>query len=113
MLSAKIAITAVSAGILTAASNSAVDSFFQIFVRNKYIANLREIINQCLASAFTYGLFLGVIFYAFTYNLSQPVRWIVIYSILLPVSTILSNSLVFGYSKMFAQKQDKEVAGDS
>lgn len=112
MLSATIVITAVSAGILTAASVSAINSFFETVVRKKYIANLKIIISQCLASGFTSGLLLGIIFYAFTYTESKPIRMIVIYSVLLAISTILSNSLVFGYSKLFSKKQDKEIAGD-
>ncbi len=112
MLSAKIAITAVSAGILSAASISAIDNFFAIVVKKKYSANFREVIKQCLASGFTYGIFLGVIFYGFNYNEPQPIRMIIIYSSLLTFSTILSNSLVFGYSKLFSKKRD-EVTGDS
>jgi hypothetical protein len=68
MLSTRIAITAVSAGILSAASVSAIDSFFMTVIKKKYSANFREIIKQCLISGFTYGLFLGVIFYGFNYN---------------------------------------------
>lgn len=112
MLSAKIAIAAVSAGIVSGASISAIDSFFAIVVRKRYSANFREIIKQCLVSGVIYGFFLGLIFYAFNYNQSKPIQLIVIYSVALIVSTILSNSLVFGYSKAFSKKQD-EVAGDS
>ena len=112
MLSAKIAVTAASAGILSAASVSLIDSFFATVVRKRYSANLRLILKQCLVSGFTYGLFLGVIFYGFNYADPKPIKMIVIYSALLPFSTILSNSLVFGYSKLFSQQQDTEVAGD-
>lgn len=112
MLSAKIAIAAVSAGIVTGASINAIDSFFAIVVRKRYSANFREIIKQSLISGFTYGVFLGVIFYAFNYKEQQPIRMIFIYSSLLAFSTVLSNLLVFGYSKLFSKKQD-EVAGDS
>jgi len=113
MLSTKIAITAVSAGILSAAFVSAIDSFFGVVIRKRYSANFREIIKQCLISGFTYGLFLGVIFYAFNYADPDPIKMIAIYSGLLIISTILSNLVVFGYSKLFYKKQDKEVAGDS
>ncbi|AFY54462.1 hypothetical protein Riv7116_1922 [Rivularia sp. PCC 7116] len=113
VLSAKIVITAASAGIFSAASVSAIDSFFAIVVRKKNIASFREIIKQCLISGFTYGLLLGVIFYGFNYAESKPIQMIVIYSALLIVSTILSNSLVFGYSKLFSKKPDSEVAGDN
>ena len=112
MLSAKIVITAVSAGILSAASVSAIDSFFAVVVRKRYSANLREIIKQCLISGFTYGLFLGVIYYAFNYADPKPIQMIVIYSALLIISTVLSNLIVFGYSKLFSKQQDK-VTGDS
>lgn len=112
MLSAKIAIAAVSSGIVTGASISAIDNFFAIVVRKRYSANFREVIKQCLVSGFTYGIFLGVIFYAFNYNQSKPIQLIVFYSVVLIVSTILSNSLVFGYSKLFSKKRD-EVTGDS
>lgn len=112
MLSAKIAITAVSAGIFSAASVRAIDSLFETVVKKRYIANFKTIAKQCLLSGFTYGLFLGVIFYAFNYADSKPIQMIVIYSSLLIVSTILSNSLVFGYSKLFSKKQDEEVVGD-
>ncbi len=112
MLSAKIAIAAVSSGIVTGASISAIDNFFAIVVRKRYSANFREVIKQCLASGFTYGIFLSVIFYGFNYNEPQPIRMIIIYSSLLTFSTVLSNLLVFGYSKLFSKKQD-EVTGDS
>ncbi|MEM6404171.1 MAG: hypothetical protein AAF757_28760 [Cyanobacteria bacterium P01_D01_bin.116] len=112
MLSAKIVITAVSAGILSAASVSAIDSFFAVVVRKRYSANLREIIKQCLISGFTYGLFLGVIYYAFNYADPKSIQMIVIYSALLIISTVLSNLIVFGYSKLFSKQQDK-VTGDS
>lgn len=112
MLSAKIAITAVSAGFFSAASVRAIDSLFETIVKKRYIANFKTIAKQCLLSGFTYGLFLGVIFYAFNYADSKPIQMIVIYSSLLIVSTILSNSLVFGYSKLFPQKQDEEVVSD-
>ncbi|MGD1912185.1 MAG: hypothetical protein ACFB2X_15410 [Rivularia sp. (in: cyanobacteria)] len=112
MLSAKIAITALCAGILTAASVSAIDSYFATVVRKKYAVNLRKIINQCLFSGFTYGLFLAVIFYAFTSTESKPIKMILIYSALLPVSTILSNFLVFAYSKLFSKEANSEVLDD-
>ena len=106
MLSTKIAIAAVSAGILSAASVSVIDSFFGVVVRKRYSANFKQVFKQCLISGFTYGLFLGVIFYAFNYADPEPIRMIVIYSSLLIISTILSNLVVLGYSKLFLKQQD-------
>ena len=107
MLSAKIVITAVSAGILSAASGRVFDSFFGVVVRKRYSANFKQVFKQCLISGFTSGLLLGVIFYAFSNTESKPIQMIVIYSALLIISTILSNLLVLGYSKLFSKQQDE------
>ena len=102
MLSEKIALTAVLAGILTAVFNSV----FEGFSTRKRTVNFREVVNRCLLTGCTLGWLIGVIFYAFALTEAKPIRMIITYSIILGVfAPGLSSLLILAYSKLFSKKE--------
>ena len=102
MLSEKIVLIAMSAGVLTAVFSSAINSIFSTFVTKKQTESVGEIIINCLFSGCTGGLLVSVIFYYFASNDAAPIRMIVDYSIIIGiVGLILSNLLIFVYLKLF------------
>ena len=106
MLSQKIAIAAISAGVLTAIFSSAIDFFFETVVTKKYKLNFRQIINRFLLQACFLGWLIGIIFYAFAYTDAAPIRKIITYSIIIGVvAPSLSKLLVLVYPKLFSKKE--------
>ena len=66
------------AGVLTAIFSRAIDIFVETVITKKYKLNFRQIINRCLLQGCILGWFIGVIFYAFAYTDTTPIRMIVI-----------------------------------
>lgn len=106
MLSEKMAVTAVLAGILTAVFSSAINSVFETFVTRKDTVNFREIINRSLLTGCTLGWLIGVIFYAFALTEAKPIKMIITYSMILGVvAPGLSSLLIFAHSKLFSKNE--------
>lgn len=102
MLPNKIIIVSIFAGVITAIFSGAIDSIFATFITKKHTESIGEIIKKCLLLGCTGGLLVSVILYYFASTDTAPIRMIVTYSIMVgTVSPILSNLLVFAYSKLF------------
>lgn len=101
-LSGTIAVAAVSAGILTATSSSAIDSLFTTFVAKKSSENIKTIIKTSLLTGCTGGILVSIIFYTFAIADDAPIETIVVYSIIIGiVSPLVSKLLIFIYLKLF------------
>ncbi|KST64941.1 hypothetical protein [Mastigocoleus testarum] len=106
MLSGKIAIVSLSAGIVAAAFPSFIDSIFKKFSTETNTLNLREIINRFLLVGCLGGWLIGIIFYAFAIHEPKPIQTIFIYSIIIGIiAPTLSNLFLFTYRKLFPRKE--------
>lgn len=102
MLSTKIVIVAISAGILTAICSSTIDSLFSIFVIKKNTENIIEVVKRCLLSGCIGGFLVSIVFCYFASVNALSMRMIIVYSIIIGIAVpTLSNFLTFMRLKLF------------